>query len=190
MNWKPSTWRGIAYASVLACVVSAQRCADEKLAEDHYGQKIDSLLVDNARKESRAIAAEVKAERITAIADSIAKRAAGLKQQTRDRIVVVRDSFPALSHSDTVRDALIDSLVVESDKWALAYRTQLFAHNLLSAANDLNKQRADNAERLLKEYKPAKKPSRFSLGCTVGQAVTMWGTGPGFACGVSYRGFP
>lgn len=185
------SWRAIVVALALLMTWQLATCATQELAEKHYGERVERLLelADSTRIENRALKRKAQAD--SARADSVARLAAAMGRQTRERIVVVRDSFPAVTRADSARDEVIDSLALESTRWQNAYTTQLEATASLRTALMQSEIVNDSLSAALKDRPKPKKPSRLGLTVGAGQCIGVNGTqvynGPCVNASVSWR---
>jgi hypothetical protein len=181
------SWRAIVTALALLMTWQLATCATQELAERHYGKKVEKLLASNDSLVTENRVLHTLASQDSARADSLAQSADSLRKTNRERIRIVRETYPATTASDSARDVVIDSLVTESRRYQNAYNAQLEATASFRQIARNTEIANESLARAL-EDRPKPKAPRASVGVFVGPCATQTGAYPFCAgVGVSWR---
>lgn len=157
---------GVIAAALVAVVTT--RCYDASVSE--WENRIATVQAQVVGRDSLIADLKRDAADLSVRADSLAVQLEAQAPEIRERIVTVREEFPAETPSDTARDTLIDDLQAESDGWKTAYEEEAEANISLWKALDLATASTDSLSAVLND-RPGKRPwyiPRLGIGPFVG----------------------
>lgn len=154
-------------AAVLVATVTS-RCYDASVTE--WETRISAVQAQVVVKDSLIEDLKQQADTLSLRADSLSSELEAKAPEIRERIVTVREEFPAETPADTARDTLIDDLQAESDGWQTAYDGEVEANVSLWKALDLATASTDSLSAVL-NARPGKRSwyiPRLGIGPFVG----------------------
>lgn len=154
-------------AAVLVATVTS-RCYDASVTE--WETRISAVQAQVVVKDSLIEGLKHDADSLAVRADSLASELEAKAPEIRERIVTVRDEFPAETPGETARDTLIEDLQEESAGWQTAYEEEVEANISLWKALDLATASTDSLSAVL-DARPGKRPwyvPRLGVGPFVG----------------------
>lgn len=125
-----------------------------------------------AQKDARIVTLTLRADSASAVADSIAHEARAKQPEIRERIRLVVDTLPP----DTIRDPIINDLLVEAEQWQAAYELEVDAHADTRQALVLARASVDSLTALVNRVPDERSPWLPQVGIGLFTGVCSSGT--------------